>query len=211
MNETVAVKSVVICDTEPIAVEGLRCLLGTCPDLRVIAGETSLSDGMDLVLRHMPDVVVIDKAFGIHATMDWLARIRRDELPTRAIVWTSNLGEVEAVRLMQAGALGLVTKSATLEQLLECTRSVASGRCWVQPGLVRTISGRPSLTGRELQVLELVEQGMRNKEIAGVLGIQAGTVKIHLKHIFEKTGIRGRHGLALSGLRDRVYPSLPTM
>lgn len=62
---------------------------------------------------------------------------------------------------------------------------------------------RSSLTARERQVLELVEQGMRNKEIADVLRIRPGTVKIHMKHIFEKTGVRGRYGLALNGLRQK--------
>ena len=61
---------------------------------------------------------------------------------------------------------------------------------------------RLGLTPREQQVLELVEQGLRNKEIARELGIRPGTVKIHLKHIFEKTGVRGRYGFALSGLRE---------
>ena len=60
-------------------------------------------------------------------------------------------------------------------------------------------------------MLELVEQGMRNKDIGEALGIQAGTVKIHMKHIFEKTGIRGRYGLALSGLKEKGLLSLPTM
>ncbi len=60
-------------------------------------------------------------------------------------------------------------------------------------------------------MLELVEQGLRNKDIATALGIQAGTVKIHLKHIFEKTGIRGRFGLALSGLKEKGMLGLPTM
>jgi len=57
----------------------------------------------------------------------------------------------------------------------------------------------------------LVERGLRNKEIAGSLGIQTGTVKIHLKHIFEKTGCRGRYGLALSGLRDKGQLNLAVM
>jgi DNA-binding NarL/FixJ family response regulator len=70
---------------------------------------------------------------------------------------------------------------------------------------------RLQLTTREQQVLELVEQGLRNKEIASELGIQPGTVKIHLKHIFEKTGVRGRYGLALSGLRDRSMPDMAMM
>jgi two-component system nitrate/nitrite response regulator NarL len=64
-------------------------------------------------------------------------------------------------------------------------------------------TARSPLTFREMQVMELVERGMKNKEIGAQLGIQSGTVKIHLKHIFEKTGIRGRYGLALSGLREK--------
>lgn len=68
---------------------------------------------------------------------------------------------------------------------------------------------RSELTSREQQVLELVEQGYKNKEIASDLGIRPGTVKIHLKHIFEKTGVRGRYGLALSGLRERGVVQLP--
>jgi DNA-binding NarL/FixJ family response regulator len=68
---------------------------------------------------------------------------------------------------------------------------------------------RSELTAREQQVLELVEQGCKNKEIAQELGIRPGTVKIHLKHIFEKTGVRGRYGLALTGWRDRGLVSIP--
>ena len=64
-------------------------------------------------------------------------------------------------------------------------------------------TGRSALTTRELQVVDLVERGMKNREIGGALGIQTGTVKIHLKHIFEKTGIRGRYGLALNGLKQK--------
>ena len=64
-------------------------------------------------------------------------------------------------------------------------------------------TGRSALTPREVQVMDLVERGLKNKEIGQTLGIRTGTVKIHLKHIFEKTGIRGRYGLALSGLKHK--------
>jgi DNA-binding NarL/FixJ family response regulator len=64
---------------------------------------------------------------------------------------------------------------------------------------------QPRLTQRELQVASLVEQGLRNRDIARELGIQTGTVKIHLRHIFEKTGVRGRFSLALNALRDRGF------
>lgn len=68
---------------------------------------------------------------------------------------------------------------------------------------------RSELTMREQQVLALVEQGFKNKEIAQELGIRPGTVKIHLKHVFEKTGVRGRYGLAINGLRDRALSPVP--
>ena len=67
---------------------------------------------------------------------------------------------------------------------------------------------RSELTPREQQVLEMVEQGFKNKEIGLELGIRPGTVKIHLKHIFEKTGVRGRYGLAISGLKERGLISM---
>jgi DNA-binding NarL/FixJ family response regulator len=72
---------------------------------------------------------------------------------------------------------------------------------------------RSALTARELEVAELVERGMKNRDIADALGIRTGTVKIHLKHIFEKTGIRGRYGLALSGLKEKglVVPTYDTV
>ena len=74
----------------------------------------------------------------------------------------------------------------------------------------RSVRGaRSNLTARELQVVELVEQGLKNRDIAQNLGIRPGTVKIHLKHIFEKTGIRGRYGLALSGLKEKGLLSMP--
>jgi DNA-binding NarL/FixJ family response regulator len=68
---------------------------------------------------------------------------------------------------------------------------------------------RSNLTPREQQVVELVEQGLKNKEIAREMGIRPGTVKIHLKHIFEKTGVRGRFGLALAGLQDKGFLQYP--
>ena len=121
--------------------------------------------------------------------------------------------EAEALRLLQAGARGIVRKTAEIASLLACLRTVASGRSWMEDCVFRDSlrpdrHARSELTPREHQVLELVEQGSKNKEIALELGIRPGTVKIHLKHIFEKTGVRGRYGLAINGLRDKGIVSL---
>ena len=188
--------------------EGLRSLLESADGLRVIAAETSLADGMDAVRDLQPAVLVVDKSFGIQAVMECLRTLRHAEFRTAAVVWSMALSEAEALRLLQAGAAGVVRKTARLDTLLNCIRQVAGGSTWMEEELVAAPEqpvhiGRSALTARELQVMELVERGMRNKDIATDLGIRTGTVKIHLKHIFEKTGIRGRYGLALSGLKER--------
>ena len=109
---------------------------------------------------------------------------------------------------MQAGAQGFIRKTAPLRSLLDCLRTVAGRNACMDDLMFQDAekpNGRSNLTTREQQVAELVEQVLKNKEIARALGICPGTVKIHLKHIFEKTGVRGRYGLALSGLKERGY------
>jgi DNA-binding NarL/FixJ family response regulator len=205
-----------VCDTEPIAIEGLRSLLESASGLRVVAAETSLVDGMDAVRELKPSLIMLDKAFGIHAVMDLLKTLREMRVHTSAIVWSASVSEAEALRFLQAGAAGVVRKTASLDTLLNCLHSVAAGNTWMEQEMLRESdrpvrSGHSPLTSRELQVMELVERGMKNKDIAVALGIRTGTVKIHLKHIFEKTGIRGRYGLALSGLREKGLLSLTAL
>jgi two-component system nitrate/nitrite response regulator NarL len=209
-----SVKSVAICDTEPIAIEGMRALLNATQDLQLAAAETSLLGGMEMVRQYAPAIIILDKTFGIHAIMDCLKRLRASGFTIAPIVWGLNLSEAEALRMLQAGALGVVRKTATTEALLECIRAAAAGNTWMEAGVLqepeRSVRGaRSNLTARELQVVELVEQGLKNRDIGQSLGIRPGTVKIHLKHIFEKTGIRGRYGLALSGLKEKGLLSMP--
>lgn len=194
--------------------EGLRSLLDGAEGLRVVAAETSLVEGMDATRQLRPSILLVDKAFGIHAVMDWLRTLRHGEARTAAIVWSVSLSEAEALRFLQAGAAGVVRKTASLNDLLNCMRTVASGGTWMEDDMLREAdrpvrTGRSALTARELQVMELVERGMKNRDIALALGICTGTVKIHLKHIFEKTGIRGRYGLALSGLKEKGLLAVP--
>jgi DNA-binding NarL/FixJ family response regulator len=200
--------TVAVCDTEPIAIEGLRSLLESAESLRVVAAESSLMEGMDAVRELQPSILIVDKTFGYRALADWLASLRGSQAAIATIVWGSTFSEAEALRFLQAGAVGVLRKTSSLDTLLECLRTVQRGNTWMDGDLVRDVErashpGHLPLTIRELQVVELVERGLKNKAIAAELGIQTGTVKIHLKHIFEKTGIRGRYGLALSGLKEK--------
>ena len=215
--ERILVGTIVICDTEPVAIEGLRSLLGRAEGgLQVVGAETSVVDGMDAARGLQPSVLVMDKAFGVHAVMDCLKALRKVHAPTHVVVWGGTMAEPEALRFLQAGARGVVRKTAPLDRLLGCLNAVASGTTWLEENLLGEAEpagriGRSPLTAREMQVMELVERGMKNRAIGETLGIRTGTVKIHLKHIFEKTGIRGRYGLAVSGLREKGLLLLPTM
>jgi DNA-binding NarL/FixJ family response regulator len=209
------VHTLVICDTEPIAIEGLRKVLEPADDFHVVAAENTLPEAMEATRALAPSVLLVDKAYGIQGVMDCLRELRESDMSTSAVVWGAALSEAESVRFLQAGCAGIVRKTAPLETLVQCLRSVAAGATWMEQevtrGWERGAGTRCALTARELQVRELVEQGMKNKDIAKALGIRTGTVKIHLKHIFEKTGIHGRYGLALSGLKEKGLLAQPVL
>jgi two-component system, NarL family, nitrate/nitrite response regulator NarL len=206
-------KTVVVCDTQPITAEGLRTLLAAAGDLEFRAALNSLDTATQLVAARPPEVVVVDKGFGMRIVLDWIHDLKLADAAPAVMVWGVSMTEAEALRLLQAGAKGIVRKTADLDSILSCLRTVASGKSWMEDSVFRD-SARPEryprseLTPREHQVLEMVEQGFKNKEIALELGIRPGTVKIHLKHIFEKTGVRGRYGLAISGLKERGVVSM---
>jgi two-component system, NarL family, nitrate/nitrite response regulator NarL len=188
--------------------EGLKSLMQSTDGPRVVAMENNLDDAVDAVRELRPSLLVVDKSFGSHTIIDWLRILREEGLDTSVVVWAVKMAEAEAWRFLQAGAAGVIRKTATLDELSACIRTVAAGGSWMEHEIPRERAqplraGKPALTSREVQVMELVERGYKNKEIAGSLGICTGTVKIHLKHIFEKTGVRGRYGLALSGLRQK--------
>jgi DNA-binding NarL/FixJ family response regulator len=208
-TEGTRTKRVAICDTQPITAEGVRVLLESCQDYEFIDWAESLETGAALVRTSRPDLLIVDKAFGTHAVLDWLRDLKHTDSTAQTIVWGVSMTEAEALRFLQAGASGIVRKGADLRTIMNCVNTVASGRSWMEDTVFRDAIRperypRSELTAREQQVLELVEQGFKNKEIARELGIRPGTVKIHLKHIFEKTGVRGRYGLALSGLREKT-------
>jgi two-component system nitrate/nitrite response regulator NarL len=213
MSETHVKQTIAICDTQPITAEGLKNLVGCSPDLEFLETLNSLEVAAEFVRAKSPDIVVLDKGFGMRAVLDWIHDRKLLDPAPILMVWGVSMTEAEALRLLQAGASGIVRKTAELTSLLACLRTVASGRTWMEDSVFRDSlqpgrHPRSELTPREQQVLQLVEQGFKNKEIAVELGIRPGTVKIHLKHIFEKTGVRGRYGLALSGLKERGVVSI---
>ncbi len=204
-----AQKTVVVCDTQPVTAEGLRILLSSCADLRFLDATASLVDAYELLRTEAPDVLLLDKSFGLQIVLEWMPRFRQVSPNTQIAIWGVPVTEAEALRFLQAGARGLVRKTTTLQMITACLRTVSTGGTWMEDCVFRggfrpERSPRTDLTAREQQVLALVEQGYKNREIAHELGIRPGTVKIHLKHIFEKTGVHGRYGLAINTLAAAI-------
>lgn len=203
-----------VCETQPLTAEGLKTLLTDCQDLEYAGATDSLHGAVDFLRAVRPTILVIDKAFGIQSVLEWIADRHILDDGTRFVVWGLSLNEAEALRFLQVGARGIVRKTADPATILTCLRTVARGSSWMEDAVFRDGGRlerypRSELTPREQQVMELVEQGLKNKEIARELGIRPGTVKIHLKHIFEKTGVRGRYGLALTGMKEKGLLALP--
>jgi len=206
-------KPILVCDTQPVAIEGVRGLLAQSGDLRFAGAVSSLEAAFELMRGLNPSAIVIDKTFGNQALTEWLRNFCNAKAKGAPVIWGLGVSEAEALRYLQAGARGVLRRTSEPETLLTCLRAVTQGKTWLENGIFSETEKSPyqrrsQLTPREMEVAGLVEQGLRNRDIAQNLGIQTGTVKIHLKHIFEKTGVRGRYGLALNGLREKG--ALPT-
>ena len=198
--------SVFLCDTQPILHEGLRSILSRSQDYTLAGGAGTLEEASARLEEVQPGIVIVDRAYGMHALLEWVGDVRRRFPKTQIVIWAANISDVECFRALQCGARGIVRKTATIPALFHCLGTVVRKEIWTENLLTTQESplGHPRtrpLTPREQQVSELVAKGMKNREIAETLNIATGTVKIHLMHIFEKTGIRDRFELALHGLR----------
>ena len=198
--------SVCLCDPQPVVHEGLRALLEQSGDLSLVDAVEDLRDAVGMVANHEPDVLIFDRSFGMHSVLESVAELRAKGSPVKVVVWAANISDVECFRAIQSGARGIMKKTVEPEALFHCLRTVAGNQLWTENlyEMKDTPLDRPRsrpLTPREQEVAALVSKGMKNREIAEALGIATGTVKIHLMHIFEKTGIRDRFELALHGLR----------
>ncbi|HVU25514.1 MAG TPA: response regulator transcription factor [Opitutus sp.] len=186
---------VLIADDHFIVRSGLRSVIQSEPDLRVVAEAVDGAQAVELFRRHQPDVALLDLRMPGTSGNDAIEAIRREFPAARILVLTAFSGDEDIHKALAAGALGYVLKSATDESLVPGIRAVAAGQRWI-PGDVATRlavrSAYEPLTAREIQVLKETARGRANKEIAGVLAISEHTVKDHLKSILAKLNAADR-------------------
>ena len=196
---------IALADDHPIFRDGLRLLLDLEPDFEVVAEAEDGSQVIDLLKKYQPDILLLDLMMPRLDGLSVLQRIASCNLKTKSIVLTITEEKKAYVLAMRYGASGIVVKSKASKFLVEGIRRVQNGEIYVDGKtmvvLMEQFSNHqrppPSLSGREKEVVALVCQGLRNKEIADRLFVSEETVKSHLHHIFEKTGVADRMHLVL--------------
>ena len=195
--------TVYVCESQPIVIEGLKRALEGHNDLQLVGASVSITDALESIAAVQPNIILLDQAAGNKAIFDIVPKIRMRSLHSHAILWVTNVTEVESFRALQNGMRGILKKTLPVASVVDCLRAVGHGNIWIENSISNQVVGflnrrnLPRLTPREYEIVALICRGMKNKQIAGELSITIGTVKVHLMHIFEKTGVKDRFELAL--------------
>lgn len=189
---------VLIADDHPVVRSGLHQMLDTAEDIEVVAEAATGTEAVDAAARHRPHVVLMDLRMpdldGVAAT----AEIRRRHSDVHVLVVTTYDTDADILAAIDAGATGYLLKDARRDELHSAVRAAARGATTLAPPVASRLldqmrGGDPTaLSRREIEVLELVAAGFRNRDIARQLHIGEATVKSHLLHVFTKLGVDDR-------------------
>ncbi len=207
---------VVLADDHPIVLDGLESLFQRERDLTVVARATDGAGALRAVLKHRPDVLVIDLRMPGLDGLAVLRNLQTEKLPTRVVLLAAVLEEDELLEAVRLGVRGVVLKDMAPQLLVQCIREVHAGRQWlerhsVSQALEKMLHREAAahaistvLTPREIEIVRAVASGLRNKQVAEKLGISEGTVKIHLHTVYDKLQVDGRMSLLIR-LREKGF------
>jgi DNA-binding NarL/FixJ family response regulator len=198
----------VLCvDDHPLLREGLAAVINNQPDMLVVAEASNVQEALEQFRKQRPDVTLMDLRLPDKSGIDAILMIREEFPEARIVMLTTFEGDVEVQRSLEAGARGYVLKSMPPKELVEVIRQVHAGKkripTQVAARLVEHLSDE-ALTEREIEVLNHIAGGNRNRDIADKLFISEETVKVHIKHIMEKLGAKDRTQAVAVGLRRGI-------
>ena len=200
---------IVLADDHAIVLHGLKRLFEGHPDFEVVECCRDGADVLRAAQSDRCDVLVLDLRMPGLTGLDVLKTIADEGRTCRTVLLTATISDDDIVEAVRLGAQGVVLKEASPETLLECVRRVHRGEQWIDRetmsrafdrALRRDTAAREAsklLTPRELEIVRMIAQGLRNRAIAERLSISEGTVKIHLHNVYEKLKIDGRLELML--------------
>ena len=213
--------SVIIIEDFKLTRVGLRCALNSNEDINVVAESDNASDGLDLIRRHNPDVVLMDLGLagmnGIEATL----KVKEINKDIKVIALTSHDREEEVIAALASGAMAYCLKDIDPSKLADVIRDVAEGVCWLDPMIARKVldafpkqealgilrdknsdEGRIPLTEREFEVLKHLVEGKSNTEIAKELIVSVHTAKAHVCSILQKMCVNDRVQAAVKAVKE---------
>jgi two-component system NarL family response regulator len=201
----------VLCvDDHRIVRDGLALIVGHEPDMEVVGSAASGEEALALYESCRPDVTLMDLRLGSMSGVDVIRAIRSKHPAARIVVLTMYEGDEDIYRAHEAGATTYLLKDTLSSNLIRVVRAVHAGERPIDPAIEARLAERaslPKLTSRENEVLRLLAEGLRNKEIATSLGIAEGTVQIHIKNIFVKLGVTDRlAAVQIAQRRGLVHP-----
>jgi DNA-binding NarL/FixJ family response regulator len=198
----------VLCvDDHRIVREGIGLIIDREPDMQVVGSAATGEEAVTLFARERPDVTLMDLQLPTMSGLDAIKSIRHEAPEARIIVLTMYQGDEDIHRALSAGAATYLLKDTLSDDLIGIVREVHAGRRPIRADVKARLDERaaaPTLTPREIQVMELVAEGRRNKEIAFLLGISEETVQVHLKNIFAKLKVSERTAALNVALRRGI-------
>jgi DNA-binding NarL/FixJ family response regulator len=211
---------IAIADDHPIFRDGLRKLLALEEDFQVVGEARDGKEVLEILQRDEPDILLLDLKMPGLDGLSTLQRLQAQKTKTKVIVLTASDNEDEYVQAMKFGTSGIVLKQTATELLIKSIRKVHSGEIWLDSrttaAVMRQFASpadasakdreRSPLSQREREIVVLVAQGFKNKEIAERMFISEQTVKNHLHNIFDKLGVSDRLELALYAIHKNIRP-----
>ena len=210
--------SVLIADDHSLIRQGLKQILELEKDMIVIAQASNGSEAVQLARECKPDVILMDINMPGTNGLQAIKEIKQEKLESRVIVLTIHEDREYLFKTLQMGAEGYVLKDAEPSVLIEAIRNVNAGQSYIQPNMTMELvkefnrvtmhekekHDENNLTTREIEVLELIAEGMINKEIAKKLYISEKTVKNHVSNIFRKLNVSDRTQAAIYAFKHNI-------
>ena len=194
-------------DDHPLLREGIAAIINNQPDMVLVAQASNAQEAIQQFRKHQPDVTLMDLRLPDKSGIDAMISVRAEFPEARIIMLTTFEGDVEIQRALEAGARGYLLKSMPPKELVEVIRQVHAGKKRIPPQLAAQLAehlGDEDLTTREVEVLNQIARGNRNRDIAEKLFITEETVKVHIKHIMEKLGASDRTQAVAIGVRRGI-------
>lgn len=194
-------------DDHPVVLDGLSAIIAMQPDMAVAATAPNGEQALRVFREQKPDVTIVDLSLPDMSGFELIEAMRGVDNRAKVIVLSSYDGDADIQRALNAGAQGYVAKGLVRDELLTAIRTVSKGGKHIPAAiaqrLVENMNG-DAISGREVQVLELVADGRRNKEIAAELSIAEDTVKMHVRNIFSKLNVTDRTEAVTVALRRGI-------